>query len=112
MHINKSGDSVLVRAKDSLLFSRVQIPLETALDSQAKPTVTKPGGHLYSNIVSNGQDLHKLTSSSSGTPTAVNNEQTESNQSNSNTNVASSQASHDNEPRENRNPVTHSHAWS
>ena len=48
-------------------------------------------------------------SSDAGTPTAVNNEQTESNQSNGNTNVASSQATHDNEPRENRNSVTHSH---
>ena len=104
VHINKSGDTALVRAKDSLLFSRVQIPSETALDSQANSTVTKPGGHLFSNIVSNGPDIHKPASSSSGTQSAVNNEQTESNQ-----NVASSKAANNNEPCENRNSVTNSH---
>ena len=63
--VNKSDASALVRANDSLLFSRVPVSSETAIAAQAKPIVTRPGGDMFSKVVVAGPALHK--SANSGT---------------------------------------------
>ena len=106
--VNKSDASALVRANDSLLFSRVPVSSETAIAAQAKPIVTRPGGDMFSKVVVAGPALHKSANSGTSRGASVNEKHSTGVQSNDNEKEALNQDSGANKSDDISNPVARS----
>ena len=76
VHVNKSGESALVRAKHSSVFSR--IPLDNVSESRENLNETVPS-KSYSNVVSSKQREQSARSKATCMPSAADGSQSSSN---------------------------------